>query len=33
MIAIEHNLVLLHNDKDFERIAEIIPALKLFNEA
>jgi len=27
MIAIEHNLVLLHNDKDFERIAEIIPAL------
>ena len=29
-IAIEHNLILLHSDKDFERIAEIAPALKLF---
>ncbi len=28
-IAIEHDLVLLHSDKDFERIAEITPALKL----
>lgn len=28
-IAIEHDLVLLHSDKDFIRIAECVPALKL----
>jgi predicted nucleic acid-binding protein len=29
--AIEHNLILLHSDKDFERIAEVLPELKLYN--
>jgi predicted nucleic acid-binding protein len=28
--AIEHDLVLLHNDKDFEHIANVFPELKLF---
>ena len=27
--AIEHDLILLHNDRDFERIAEAAPELKL----
>lgn len=27
--AIEHDLILLHSDKDFEQIAEVFPALKL----
>lgn len=27
--AIEHQLILLHNDMDFKHIAKIIPALKL----
>lgn len=27
--AIEHDLILLHNDRDFERIAEVAPELKL----
>ena len=30
-IAIEHELVLLHSDKDFEQIAKVFPALKLWN--
>lgn len=29
-IAIEHDLILLHSDKDFIRIAEAVPALKLY---
>ena len=29
--AIEHDLILLHNDKDFERIAEVFPEFKLYN--
>ena len=28
-IAIEQDLILLHNDRDFERIAEVSPELKL----
>jgi predicted nucleic acid-binding protein len=28
-IAIEHKLVLLHNDKDFTAIHQVVPALKL----
>jgi predicted nucleic acid-binding protein len=28
-VAIEHDLVLLHDDRDFERIAEVIPELAL----
>lgn len=28
-VAIEHNLVLLHNDRDFESMATVIPALRL----
>jgi len=28
-IAIEHKLILLHNDRDFARIAEVAPKLKL----
>jgi predicted nucleic acid-binding protein len=28
-IALEHNLVLLHNDKDFEFIKKVAPELKL----
>lgn len=28
-IAIEHDLLLLHNDRDFERMAGIIPELKV----
>src|SRR5262245_52271932 len=28
-IAIEHNLILLHNDKDFIHINKVVPALKL----
>ncbi len=27
-IAIEHNLILLHNDRDFQYIGQIIPELK-----
>lgn len=30
-IAIEHDLILLHNDNDFIRINKIYPALKIFN--
>ena len=29
-IAVEHALVLLHDDRDFEAIAAIIPALRLY---
>jgi hypothetical protein len=29
-IAIEHSLVLLHDDRDFEAIARIIPELRLY---
>ena len=29
-IAIEHELLLLHDDKDFARIADVTPELKLF---
>ena len=29
-IAIEHDLVLLHDDRDFEAIASAVPALKLY---
>jgi predicted nucleic acid-binding protein len=29
--AIEHDLVLLHNDKDFEHIANVFPELRLFH--
>jgi predicted nucleic acid-binding protein len=29
--AIEHDLILLHSDKDFEHIAGVFPALKLYN--
>ena len=29
-IAIEHELALLHKDKDFTRLAEVVPELKLF---
>ena len=29
-IAIEHDLQLVHNDRDFEAIATVIPALKLY---
>ena len=28
--AIEHDLILLHSDKDFVRIAEVVSALKLY---
>jgi|JI10StandDraft_1071094.scaffolds.fasta_scaffold49533_5 predicted nucleic acid-binding protein len=28
-IAIEHDLILLHNDRDYVRIAKIVPNLKL----
>jgi predicted nucleic acid-binding protein len=28
-VAIEHDLLLLHNDQDFDRMAEVIPALQL----
>lgn len=28
-IAIEHDLILLHNDRDFEHMAGVLPALKL----
>jgi len=30
-IAIEHDLLLLHNDRDFEFIASVIPGLRLFS--
>ncbi len=30
-IAIEHELVLSHNDRDFEQIAKVFPALKVWN--
>jgi predicted nucleic acid-binding protein len=30
-IAIENNLVLLHNDQDYEQIATIVPSLKLYH--
>lgn len=30
-IAIEHNLILLHSDKDFMCLAEAAPALKLYS--
>jgi hypothetical protein len=29
-IAVEHSLVLLHNDRDFEAIAAVIPELRLY---
>jgi predicted nucleic acid-binding protein len=29
-IAVEHSLVLLHDDRDFEAIAAVIPGLRLF---
>ena len=29
--AIEHNLILLHSDKDFLRIAEVTPLLQLYS--
>ena len=29
-ISIEHDLILLHNDKDFTHMAAVIPQLKLF---
>lgn len=29
-IAIEHDLILLHSDKDFTRMATVIPQLKLY---
>lgn len=29
--AIEHRLVLLHDDRDFERIATVVPALRLYH--
>jgi predicted nucleic acid-binding protein len=32
-IAIEHNLTILHNDKDFEQIKKIRPNLKLASRA
>jgi predicted nucleic acid-binding protein len=28
-LAIEHDLVLLHGDRDFERMAEVAPNLRL----
>ena len=28
-VAIEHDLMLLHDDRDFERMAEVIPGLTL----
>jgi len=28
-IAIDYDLILLHNDRDFERIAAVVPKLKL----
>lgn len=30
-IAIEHNLILLHNDKDYELIKQVAPQLTLFS--
>ncbi len=30
-IALEHGLVLLHRDRDFMRIGEVVPELKLFS--
>ncbi len=29
-VAIEHNLILLHNDEDYVRIASVVPQLKLY---
>lgn len=29
-IAIEHDLILLHNDKDFTRLAQVEPTLELY---
>lgn len=29
-IAIEHNLVLLHDDRDFDAIASVIPGLRIY---
>jgi|CXWL01.1.fsa_nt_gi predicted nucleic acid-binding protein len=29
--AIEHDLILLHSDKDFTRLAEAVPGLKLYS--
>jgi predicted nucleic acid-binding protein len=31
--AIEHNLLLLHNDKDFEAMSGVIPSLKFYSDA
>lgn len=31
-IAIEHDLILLHSDKDFTNIGNVIPALKLYSQ-
>ncbi|MCP4663560.1 MAG: PIN domain nuclease [bacterium] len=30
-IAIENDLVLLHNDRDFDRIGSVVPGLRLFS--
>lgn len=32
-IAIEHELILLHNDKDFENIAKVFPDLNLWKSS
>lgn len=32
-IAIEHDLWLLHDDRDFERLAEVEPGLRLYSKA
>jgi len=30
-VAIENELILLHNDKDFENMVKVFPHLKLWN--
>jgi predicted nucleic acid-binding protein len=30
-ISIENNLLLLHNDKDFDNMSKVIPELKIYN--
>lgn len=30
-LAIEHNLILLHNDKDFLNMTKVVPELKLYS--
>jgi predicted nucleic acid-binding protein len=32
-IAIEHELTLLHNDRDFDQMAQVVPALRLAGKA